>query len=191
MSDEMRRASERIEQLLADLRASIAPAAWARVQELVAALTSVYGEAFARTLGALAEKGPLDDDARARLSDDPVVASVLLLHGLHPVPLEERVARAIEHVRRAAGAEVSSGRIEHGLVAHGVLAVRVTGDWRSSPLGGAGLEAALRRAIEDAAPDLERVEITRDGAFAASPGRDLVQLHRKRPPQADGEEVAR
>ena len=36
---------------------------------------------------------------RSALADDPLVAMLLLIHDLHPVPLEDRVHRALEQVR--------------------------------------------------------------------------------------------
>ena len=33
------------------------------------------------------------------MADDGVVGSLLLIHGLHPVPLEERVTGALDEVR--------------------------------------------------------------------------------------------
>lgn len=184
-----RETSDRIERLLGELRASVAPAAWTRIRELVSSLTSLYGEGFARTLEAFASDRPIDGAIRERLCDDALVASVLLLHGLHPVSLEDRVARAVERVKREVGAEVVGGKIDVTVQGPAALKVRVSGDWRSSPLGGLGLEAALRRALEEAAPDLEALEIEREGSFAAEPALRLVQLDLERSHRRAGEEA--
>jgi hypothetical protein len=73
----------RIEQLLSELRATAGPQVWPRVDELVSALVTLYGEGLARLLAALDEVG------RARLRGDELVASLLELHGLveDPGPL--------------------------------------------------------------------------------------------------------
>jgi hypothetical protein len=192
-AEALRGTSERVERLLADLRASVAPAAWARVQELVASLTTLYGEGLARTLRVFAGRGSIDGETREKLCDDAVIASLLLLHGLHPSPIEERVARAVRRMERSVGAAVSGGTVEIAVLdGPGSFEVRLCGDWRGSSLGGAGLEAALRRAVEEAAPDLEHLAITREGAFRVPPSSDrLVQIDLTRSRRGETSEVVR
>ena len=62
-------------------------------EELAGALMDLYGEGLERIMAAL------DDETRGRLAEDGVVASLLLMHGLIPVPLEERVREALDSVR--------------------------------------------------------------------------------------------
>ena len=57
-------------------------------EELAGALMELYGEGLERIMAAVD-----DEHARARLADDGVVASLLLMHGLYPVPLEAPGAR--------------------------------------------------------------------------------------------------
>ncbi|HLX88374.1 MAG TPA: hypothetical protein VKR22_07975, partial [Acidimicrobiales bacterium] len=91
-------AGERIEQLLDDIHAAVGARAWANVEELVRALTDLYGAGLARTLELLVG----DDRAAAeRLAADDLVASLLLLHGLHPEALPARVRRAVDAVAPA------------------------------------------------------------------------------------------
>ena len=185
--DALRRTSDRIERLLGELRASTAPAAWARIEELVSLLTTIYGQGLARTLEAFAERGGIDERTRARLCDDPLVASLLLLHGLHPASLEERIARAIDRVRSAIGqaaGEIAVSPIDEA----GALEVRLSGDWRRSPVPAAGIQAALRRAIEEAAPDLTHLAIESEGSFSASSS-GLVQIDLARSRQGTSTEA--
>jgi hypothetical protein len=186
-ADDLRRASDRIERLLGELRASTAPATWARIQELVSSMTTIYGRGLARTLEIFAETDGVDDRTRTALCEDSLVGSLLLLHGLHPSPIEERVARAVEEVRRAVGA--SGGQIEVAPIsAAGSVTVRISGDWRRSPVPPDAIEAAVRRAIEEAAPDLVRLDIGREGAHSAPTGLVQIDLTRSR---RDASEVVR
>jgi hypothetical protein len=187
-SEALARASDRIERLLGELRATTAPAAWARVQELVTSLTTIYGRGLERTLEIFAASGDgrgIDERTRGTLGDDPLVGSLLLLHGLHPAPIEERVARAVNRVRRALGH--SGGEIEVSPIdAAGCLRLRICGDWQASPIPAAGVEAALRRAVEEAAPDLVELVIAREGAFPQAHA-GLVQIDLARSRRSAGE----
>jgi hypothetical protein len=130
----------------------------------------------------------IDPRTRAALCDDPLVVSLLLLHGLHPVPTEERVTHAIDRLRRAIGP--GAGTIEVSAPdAAGSLKVRLSGDWRASPIPPSGIEAALRRAIEEAAPELVQLDIMTDGTFPAAT-KGLVQIDLTRSRQRAGNGAA-
>jgi hypothetical protein len=107
---------ERVEALLAELRARSGPEAAAAAEELVTCLVRLYGaglQAIMRTIG---------DDSRlqARLIADPLVESLLLVHDLHPLDAGARISRALGRI--GTGAEFlgidSSGvaqvRLGHG-----------------------------------------------------------------------------
>ncbi|GGT20603.1 hypothetical protein ACFFV7_14535 [Nonomuraea spiralis] len=103
--------------------------------ELAQALLDLYGEGLTRIMAAA------DDDLAARLADDDVVAHLLLLHDLHPIDVRTRVEDAL----RGTGAEVVS-------VDGDLVRVRLDD-------GGCCSADAARRAVRDAAPEVERVEI--------------------------------
>src|SRR4030095_13653441 len=65
----------------------------ALAEELTGAVVQMYGMGLERIVELL------DDDARGRLAEDDVVAGLLMIHDLYPVPLEERVAQALDTVR--------------------------------------------------------------------------------------------
>ena len=79
----------RIEALLDELERLTPPAASA-ARELVTLLLELHGAALVRMTGRAGE------ELRASWADDPLVAGVLLLHGLHPVDLETRVRQALQ-----------------------------------------------------------------------------------------------
>ncbi|MEU1390303.1 MULTISPECIES: hypothetical protein [unclassified Nonomuraea] len=106
--------------------------------ELAQALLDLYGEGLTRIMAAA------DDDLAARLAADDVVAHLLLLHDLHPIDVRTRVEDAL----RGTGVEVIA--VEGDLVR-----LRLAdGD------GGSSADA-VRRAVRDAAPEVEQVEIVR------------------------------
>src|SRR4051794_16219691 len=66
--------------------------------EVVQALLDLYGEGLSRFVDVVAAR---DDDGAlaAAVCEDELVSHLLLLHGLHPRPLEERVREALAEVR--------------------------------------------------------------------------------------------
>ena len=106
---------ERVQDLLGSLDEIADPVAQARVQELVGAVLELYGAGLERILGVIADAGEGAIHIRKALLDDGIVASLLLIHGLYPVPLEERIAEAVESVRpflasHGGGVEILSRR---------------------------------------------------------------------------------
>jgi Fe-S cluster biogenesis protein NfuA len=116
-------------------------------EELAAALMELYGEGLERIMAAV------DDDTRARLADDGVVASLLLMHGLYPVPLEDRVREALESVRPYM--ESHGGAVELVSLEDGVARIRLEGHCRGCSASASTLELGIRQALEATAPDLE------------------------------------
>src|SRR5215813_5804222 len=87
-----RTAGDRIQTLL-DSSAASGAAAYERAQQLVREVVGLYGAGLERII-ALSEPGLAE-----RLATDDLVASLLLVHGLHPHPLHRRVSDALDRVR--------------------------------------------------------------------------------------------
>jgi Fe-S cluster biogenesis protein NfuA len=142
-------ASKRVEALLE--RFSALPAttgARADAEELVRVVSSLHGEALRRVARTLRDE--IGDGANAvleRCCDDPIVAGLFITHGMHPVPLRERVERAIESVRPS-------------LCEHGVDVEIVSVDEDEVQLrvqGTAEVIPAIERAILKFAPEVLEV----------------------------------
>jgi hypothetical protein len=87
--EDLRREGDRIAHLIDDLAVVGGAPVRQRVEELVARLLHLYGSGLARLLVMLAAgsgDGGLDEATRARLRADPLLSSLLVLHGLHPDP---------------------------------------------------------------------------------------------------------
>jgi Fe-S cluster biogenesis protein NfuA/nitrite reductase/ring-hydroxylating ferredoxin subunit len=141
----------RVQDLTAQLEGVPDPHARALADELVSAVIGLYGEGLERIFAAL------DDDTRARLSEDGVVASLMLIHGLYPVSLETRVREALEQVRPYM--ESHGGDVELVAVEDGVAKMRLVGHCEGCPASEATLELAIKRALEETAPDLDGLEV--------------------------------
>jgi Fe-S cluster biogenesis protein NfuA len=149
---EARERVARVEGLLADLEALADPVARERSTDCVQALLELYGEGLRRIVAS----GGLAED----LAGDELVSHLLLLHGLHPVPIEERVRRAVAEVSRAQEAGVELLAVEDGVA-------RVRLDAGCSGCGESAILHALESAVYEAAPDVAAIDA---GPGRAEPG---------------------
>lgn len=149
---------ERVEQLLDQLDGVADGPARETATALVQALLELYGEGLARVVEHVAER---DDGTLARaLADDDVVAPLLLVHGLHPVPLEGRVHGALAEVRPYL--ESHGGGVELLGIEEGTVRLQLQGSCSGCPSSAVTLKHAVEDAIHKAAPDV--VEIVAEDA---------------------------
>ncbi|AFM16896.1 thioredoxin-like protein [Mycolicibacterium chubuense NBB4] len=148
-----RTAGDRIQTLL-DASAAGGTVARERAEQLVREITDLYGAALERMLGAAVTANPeLAEDFAA----DGLVASLLLVHGLHPHTVEQRVSAALDGVRPYLGSH--GGDVSLLGVADGVVSLRFQGSCRSCPSSAVTLELAVQDAIRAAAPEVSDIEV--------------------------------
>ncbi|MEO8330427.1 MAG: NifU family protein, partial [Candidatus Nanopelagicales bacterium] len=122
-----------------------------RSEELLRVVVQLYGAALERILEVVDEAGALDEEVLTRLADDDLVASLLLVHGLHPFSIEQRVEQALANVRPYLGSH--GGDVELlGVSADGVVHLRMLGSCDGCPSSSVTLKLAVEDAIEAAAP---------------------------------------
>jgi Fe-S cluster biogenesis protein NfuA/nitrite reductase/ring-hydroxylating ferredoxin subunit len=166
----VRDAGERVEELIAGLRSGGGPAA-AAAEELVSLLVGLYGDGLGRIVAILAEAGEDGAATLARLSDDPLVASLLLLHDLHPLDVDARIQRALDQVRPYLGSH--AGGVEYLGVADGVARLRLEGSCHGCPSSTVTVRLAITGAIQDAAPEVTEVVVE---GMTEPPGPPLLQI---------------
>jgi Fe-S cluster biogenesis protein NfuA len=148
---------QRIGELVAELENISDPESRAGAKALVQLLLDLHAVGLERTLEVIAKN---DDSGRRIIDDlgrDPLVGSLLVLYGLHPLDLEGRVAEAVEKVRprvRKGGGELELLGIEGDTVR---LQIEITGHACGST--GKTLKAMVEDALYEAAPDLGRLVI--------------------------------
>jgi Fe-S cluster biogenesis protein NfuA/nitrite reductase/ring-hydroxylating ferredoxin subunit len=139
--------------------------------ELVSALVELYGEGLARIMDRT-------NGAADGLLDDELVAHLLLLHDLHPVPVEDRVRGALAEVRPYL--ESHGGDVELVSIEEGVVRLRLEGSCSGCPSSTMTLKLAIEDAIHKAAPDVE--EIVAEGAVPeAAPPLLQIQVAGQKP----------
>ncbi|CQD21378.1 (Fe-S)-binding protein [Mycobacterium europaeum] len=156
-----RMAGDRIQTLLDSCAASGA-AAYERASELVREVVGLYGAGLERIM-LLAQDGPGPGLAE-RLATDDLVASLLLIHGLHPHSVRRRVSDALDRVRPYLGSH--GGDVDLlGVSDDGVVRLAFTGSCKSCPSSSVTLELAVQDAVLAAAPEVTSIEV-----LAAEPG---------------------
>ena len=90
---------EQIEGLIQKIENLPDPAARASAVALVQALMEFHGAGLERMMEIIGESGEGGYAVFDSFAKDDLVGSLLLLYGLHPLPLETRVTQALDKVR--------------------------------------------------------------------------------------------
>ncbi len=156
-ADQLRATGERIDTLL-DASGSGGVVARERAEELVRLVADLYGAGLERVLDIVYDAGRLDDEVLASLAADELVSSLLLVHGLHPYDVGQRVEQALEGVRPYLGSH--GGDVELIEVSEeGVVRLRLLGSCDGCPSSSVTLKLAVEGAIEAAAPDITGIVV--------------------------------
>jgi len=195
---DLRVTGERIETLL-DAASAGGVVMRERAEELGRLVVDLYGAGLERLLEILHERGRLDDEVLDALAGDDLVASLLLVHGLHPEDTATRVERALDGVRPYLGSH--HGDVELVAVTDdGVVRLRLLGSCDGCASSSATLTQAVEGAVLKAAPEVTAIEVeapsARPDVIRAGELIPLDTLRVRRPdgssePLADGEPVPR
>jgi Fe-S cluster biogenesis protein NfuA/nitrite reductase/ring-hydroxylating ferredoxin subunit len=150
-----RTAGDRIQTLL-DSCAAGGATAHERAQQLVREVVGLYGAGLERIIQ-LADDPVLAE----RLATDDLVASLLLVHGVHPHDVHRRVSDALDRVRPYLGSH--GGDVHLVDIASGpegdTVWLQFAGTCRSCPSSAVTLELAVEDAIRAAAPEIFSIEL--------------------------------
>jgi Fe-S cluster biogenesis protein NfuA/nitrite reductase/ring-hydroxylating ferredoxin subunit len=150
-----RTAGDRIQTLLDSCAASGA-VAYERAQQLVREVVGLYGAGLERMIKLSGDPGMAE-----RLATDDLVASLLLVHGLHPHDVHRRVSDALDRVRPylgSHGGDVDLIEVTQGPEGAGVL-LAFKGSCKSCPSSAVTLELAVEDAVRAAAPEISSIEV--------------------------------
>lgn len=148
---------QRVEELTAQVDQLPDPLARRMAGDLVGAIIEMYGQGLTRVVEILDEDTDGAEEIKRRLADDGIVASLLLIHDLYPVPISERVNEALDGVRPYM--ESHGGNVELISLDDGVARIRLEGSCDGCPASSSTLELAIKTALDEAAPDLTGIEV--------------------------------
>ncbi len=123
--------------------------------DLVQLVLHLHGESLRRIIANL-ESEPHRDEILARMASDEVIGSILLIHGLMPVSLYDRVAAKLNELRPylvSQGCDVELLGIDDARAR-----MRLIRSGKGAPPI-AVLKAEIERALSEVAPDLAGIEI--------------------------------
>lgn len=123
---------------------------------LVQALMEFHGAGIERMMEIIADSGEGGFAVFDSFAQDDLVGSLLLLYGLHPLPLEARVTQALDKVRPYLDSH--GGNVELLGITDGVVRLRLQGSCKSCPSSSLTLKLAIEEAIYAAAPDVVTIE---------------------------------
>ena len=159
----LRASGERIEQALNELQATADRRSLELAEELLRLVSDLYGAGLARMAEIARARSP---ELVAEFAADELVASLLLVQGLHPDPLDVRVEGALESVRPFLGrhgGDVELLAVDDDL---GAVKLRLLGNCDGCPSSAATLQGAVEAAILEAAPEVTRIVVEEPSADA-------------------------
>jgi Fe-S cluster biogenesis protein NfuA len=163
---------DRIEELVGTIESLSDPAARASALELVQALMDFHAEALDRLMEIVASQGEAGYAIFNKFNGDKLISNLLLVYGLHPLTLDERVAQALEKVRPHLHSH--GGNVELLAINEGVVRLRLHGSCKGCPSSAETLKLAIEAAIYEAAPDV--VSIEAEGALDTTSAAGFVQI---------------
>jgi Fe-S cluster biogenesis protein NfuA len=142
-----------LDSLLAQLDSIPDPNARELATECVQSVVVFYGQALSRMVKLVA-----DDKAQmSAMLKDEMLRNLLFVHDLHPQSLDERLLGALDSVRPYLKSH--GGNIEILGIEDGVARLRFQGTCKTCPSSAVTLELAIRRAVNEACPDLLGLEL--------------------------------
>jgi Fe-S cluster biogenesis protein NfuA len=157
---------ERIARLTAELDRLRDPEGRRVAEGLMDALLELQGEGLRRIFATL------DEQTRRVLAADELVGGMLMIHDLHPIPLQERVEAGLELVRPYMASH--GGDVELLSLDQGVARLRLQGNCNGCAASASTLELAVEKALEETAPDLLGLEVEGTEALHPPPAAECV-----------------
>ncbi|MDB6030442.1 MAG: hypothetical protein JWM16_780 [Verrucomicrobiales bacterium] len=165
----------RIQELVEKIETVADPNARRLAQECIQSILELYGIGLERILYTVSNHGTMQTGTMEALTGDPLITGLLLIHGLHPIPLETRFLKALEKVRPYMKSH--GGNVELMSLEQGRARLRMVGACDTCASSAVTLELALRQAIQEACPDLAEFEVEGGAApLPADHGRDKPVL---------------
>jgi Fe-S cluster biogenesis protein NfuA len=145
--EDLQAVGDRIERLLDELRRAVIPREYENVEEVVRLVTEL----------AIVEKSA--PDLIGELARDDLVASLLIVHDLHPEDLETRVEAALESVRPFLRHHDGDVELLDLDAAIGAVHLRLLGSCDGCPSSSVTLQLAVEKTINEAAPEIVIIDV--------------------------------
>jgi Fe-S cluster biogenesis protein NfuA len=148
---------QRIGELVRELERISDAESRASVKALVQLLLDLHAVGFERVMEIVANGGEVGMRSIDELGRDPLVSSLLVLYGLHPLDFESRVAEALEKVRPQV--RKGGGELELISIQGDVVRLKLQASGHACASTGRTLRSLLEGALYEAAPDMSTLVI--------------------------------
>lgn len=148
---------ERLDALIQEIETFTDPAARSVAEEVVQALLELHGGSIERMLEIVVAAGDSGQPIMEEILTDDTTRNLLLLHGLHPVAMEDRVRQALDRVRPYMASH--GGYVELRGIEDGVVHLRLEGSCHGCPSSLLTLQLSIEKEIMDLAPDVAGIEV--------------------------------
>jgi len=166
---EFERRMEVVDELVRTLETTADRDTRSAAQELVRAVMDLNAAGLTRILQMAKRSGEAGRRLADQFAEDALVASLLLLYGLHPKDLETRVRGALDKTRPYLKSH--GGNVELvGIDDTGTVRLRLQGSCHGCPSSAMTLKHAIEQAIHEAAPDVTAIVVDGEAEPAREPG---------------------
>ena len=148
---------ERVDELVQEIENWSDPNLRSKAVELVQALMDFHGAGIDRMMEITSNMGAAGYAIFDEFAKDDLVGNMLLLYGLHPLDIEDRIKNALEKVRPSLN--LHEGNVELLSVNDGVVNLRLQGNCDGCPSSALTLKHTIEEAIYAAAPDVVAIEV--------------------------------
>jgi Fe-S cluster biogenesis protein NfuA len=155
----------RIEQMVERVSNLTDADARATALDLLQSVMDLHGSVVSRIVEVL-DATEAGRASLAKLGSDPLVCGILVLYGVHPVPLEERIAHAV--TTAAPQLRKQGGSAEVVGIADAIVRLKIESSGHGCHSSVDALKTTVEQAILEAAPEV--VEIVVEGALASASG---------------------
>jgi hypothetical protein len=154
----LRAESSQIEAILDELRALIPAPAFQRVEDVLGRVVRMHGAGLARALDFARSAGVDAIRFDELCCADDLLASLMLLHDLHPRSIAERIGAALVVLCKELGIPESALVLES--LHEGAVTLRASGSLGGGAMASRVAEGIVHRVVEAAAPEVASIEIT-------------------------------
>ena len=176
---EFQQRAERVQQAIERVNAQLPDDDRALALELLQAAMDLHGAALARVVELLKGAGTAGEAQLARLGQDPTICGLLVLYGLHPASLDQRVAAGLERLRprlQKQGANVELLSLDDGRVR-----VRIESTRHGCGSNADTVRQMVEQAVLEVAP--EAAEVVAESP--AKPAAGFVPLNTLQPAKSE------
>jgi Fe-S cluster biogenesis protein NfuA len=146
-----------LQQQIEELERSASPEVQGQVRQMLQTILEAHRGGLGRMLELI---GPATEGGRQILqscAQEPLIASMLLLHGLHPWDMETRLRWALDGLRPPLAS--AGARLVLVAVQAGTVRLRLEHDSEGGPASIASLQTLIEETIIAAVPEVERIKI--------------------------------